>query len=228
MREITADADLLMVTVRGGSRGIRPLVVEADARVDVVDDGLNPSPALRRMAEELPSDRAQIVGVAVAARHQVEHHLVRQGVHRHLGGLGRDRVGQARIGHEEICRDREAPGRRDDAGADIAEGIQGLPLRDRRIEPDRFRAAQVVLARGMDAQQQRHRRRSVRLERDVVSGLDQHGTACSVIFSSRNVVFARDKPVSFDIASRSARSLHKCSAARRLARHPQGRDLPGR
>ena len=87
----------------------RVLVVEGDAFVHVVADRLHARPARRRVAEQRPGGLGEPVGLAIAAAEQIDDHLVRQLLDRHLLRLRRDRVGQAGVADQEIVRMRSRP-----------------------------------------------------------------------------------------------------------------------
>src|SRR5712672_2860861 len=76
MREIATDAGALLIDVVRGLHVIRMLVAEGDVVVHVAADRGDPRPARRGIAEQRPGDVGQLVGFAIAARHQIEQQVV--------------------------------------------------------------------------------------------------------------------------------------------------------
>ena len=71
MRKVAANAGALLVDIVRRLHVMGVLVAEGDVVVDEVDDRLHPRPALRRVAEQRPGDVSELVGLAIAARHQI-------------------------------------------------------------------------------------------------------------------------------------------------------------
>ncbi len=93
MGKVAADADLLRISVMGRTGGVGSHVVESNSLVNVVDDRLHARPAQGRLAEQLPGDGREPVGVAVAAAHEEDEDIVGQILHSGLGSEGDDRIG---------------------------------------------------------------------------------------------------------------------------------------
>src|SRR4051812_10509942 len=67
VHEVTADPLALRVDVERSLRGPRELVAELYVRVDPVANGLDPRPAGRRLAEQLPGQLRHPVHLAITA-----------------------------------------------------------------------------------------------------------------------------------------------------------------
>ena len=78
MGKVAADALALGMAFRGGAVGAGMLIAERDALMGVIQDGLDPRPARLDLAEHLPGQGRQLVGVAIAAAQQIDQHLVGQ------------------------------------------------------------------------------------------------------------------------------------------------------
>ena len=65
MREVAAHADALGVGFIGRARRTRALIAERDVAVDEIADRLHPRPARGRMAEKVPGNLAEFVGLDV-------------------------------------------------------------------------------------------------------------------------------------------------------------------
>ena len=151
MRKIAADAGALLVDVMRRLHVVRMLVAEGDVVVHEIDDGLHPRPAGRCVTEQGPGDVGELVGLAIAARHQVLQHFIRQLVDRQLLRGRHHHVGQPGIAHQRVAAQRDAAGGRDEAAADIAEAVAVEADRDIRFGDDAFGADDVGKARRMNA-----------------------------------------------------------------------------
>ena len=120
-----AHAGALLVDVVRRFHVMGMLIAEGDVAVDEIGDGLDPRP--RRLACWPNSDQAEVgelVGLAIAARHQIEQELVRQTLDRDLlRGRAAPHAGSCGIAHQRVAAQGDAAGGRDQAPADIAETV---------------------------------------------------------------------------------------------------------
>ena len=94
-----------------------------DVIVHEIAYGLNALPALWHMSEQAPGLLAQKIGFAVAASHQINQRFIRQVLNPMLDSISYDRIRQAAVADDGICRAEEGPWRSKDAVAPIAELI---------------------------------------------------------------------------------------------------------
>src|SRR5713226_3898423 len=95
MRVVAAHALALLESLPCRSRGSGILVVEGDVAMDVVADGLNAAGAGGRLAEQVPRDGGQPIGLAVSASEKEYERLLGKIFHRMLVLRQGDRVGLA-------------------------------------------------------------------------------------------------------------------------------------
>ena len=88
------------------------------------------------------------------------------------GGVG---VRLARVGDDEAVGEGDEPGRDLDASDPVAEQIEIVSHRKRRVQTIRSAVSRSGVARGMDVELKQHRRRGRTFKGDVESGFDQHG-----------------------------------------------------
>ena len=150
------------------------LIAEGDVVVHEVDDRLHPRPARRRVAEQRPGDVGELVGLAIAARHQIEQQFVRQLVDRQLLRGRHHHVGQAGIAHQRAAAQGHAAGGRDEAAADIAKTVAIEADRHVGLGDDALGADDVGKARRMDREHDHHRRRLRRRIGNLEADLDLH------------------------------------------------------
>ena len=127
----------LLVDVMRGLHVMGVLVAEGDVVVDEVGDRGYPRPARLGVAEQRPRDVGQLVGLAIAARHQIQQHFVRQLVDRNLLRGRHHHVGQSGIAHQRAAAQGDAAGRRHQPAADIAETVA--------VKADRQRHGSAVM-----------------------------------------------------------------------------------
>jgi hypothetical protein len=174
-----AHARHVVAGVEGGLGRPGLLIVEADVVVHQVADGLHARPAGRRALEQGPGDFAEAISLAIAAAQQVDDRLIGQVLHRVLLRVGRVFVDQAGVADDEIGRQRQAAGRRQQAADDVAEAVEVLNHIEGRIGAQPIRRFQVVAAGGVDAQRQQHRRGGWTVIDDLEAGQQAHGSPVS-------------------------------------------------
>ena len=76
-------------------------------RVDEITDGLNPAPAGRRRAEEIPGDLAELIGLAIAAAEQIDEIAVGHAIERHFLRVLDHRIGLAIVLNNGIAVNRQ-------------------------------------------------------------------------------------------------------------------------
>ena len=135
MRKIAADAGALLVDVMRRLHVMGVLVAEGDVVMDEIDDRLHPRPARRRVAEQRPGDIGELVGLAIAARHQIEQHLVGQLVDRHLLRGRHHDVGQAGIAHQRVAAQASRRRRARPAGRRHCQSCRDRSRSARRARP---------------------------------------------------------------------------------------------
>ena len=125
------------------------------------------STSMTMLAEQRPGGIGQPVRLAVAAAEQIHDGLGRQLLHRVLDGTGVGLVQQPAVVDQEVRGDRQQAGRGEDARADVI--VTVLVGADDRsgTEVDGALGDQIRSARGMDADQQQHRRRLIALVADL-------------------------------------------------------------
>ena len=121
-----------------------------------------------------PGEIGELVGVAIAARDQKEQGVVGKGGDRGRPRLGRRLVGPARVVNDEAIGEDDEPGGNLDARDPVAEVVEVVAHRERRIGDDPVRRQQVRVPRRMDAELKQHRRRRRTFEGDVEACFDQH------------------------------------------------------
>ncbi len=126
--------------------------------MDEVADRLHARPARRRLAEEVPRDLRQPIGLAIAAAEQEHQCFLRQIRHGHLLRLRHDRVGSAGIVDDDVRADARAALRRDDARAPVAEAVAVGGHRDRRVDGQIVAPEEVGDTREVHVQVEDHRR----------------------------------------------------------------------
>ena len=94
---VAAHAFALLERLPGRSRRSRILVAERDVAMDPVADRLDAPGAGRRVAEQVPGDAGQPIGLAVTAAEQEDERLLREIFHGMLVLRLRDRIGLACI-----------------------------------------------------------------------------------------------------------------------------------
>ncbi len=176
MGEVAADPDLLGVGLVGGAGGASVLIAEGQPVVDVVDDGLHPTPAGLNLSEQRPGEIGQGVGFTVAAAQQVDEGIVRQLVDRVLDSQKRGLVGQAAVPDQEVGAEANRACRGDQPVAGVAEAVAVGAQLHARGGLDDLGGDQVVRPLGPDAQHQNHRRRRGAVEGDLVAGADEHSS----------------------------------------------------
>ena len=129
------------------------------------------------LAEAVPGDLAELVGLAIAAAHQVEKRVVRQCADRHFHGFGHECIRLAAVLDHSIAADRAVTGRRGEAPADVAEQVTIGLGRHLWHRHDRRRLADVAVTLGMDIEQAHHLGRLRACHRDFVAISDQHQSA---------------------------------------------------
>ena len=159
MRKIAADAGALLVDVMRRLHVMGVLVAESDVVVHEVDDGLHARPAERRVGEQRPGDIGELVGFAIAARHQILQHIVGQLIDRQLLRGRHQRIRQTGIAHQRVAPQRDAPGGRHQAAADIAKAVAVEADRHVGLGRDPLGADDIGKARRMDREHDHHRRR---------------------------------------------------------------------
>jgi hypothetical protein len=81
---------------------------------------------------------------------------------------------QSGVADQEIRRNLQPPGWRQKPGADVAEGITILPFLDWRIALDMIRRDEIRQPRRMNIEHQKHSRRLLTFECDLVACIDLH------------------------------------------------------
>ena len=218
VRKVAAHAAPLVVAVERRARRRGMLVAEGEVLVDVVADGLHAAPALRRVGKQRPGRVHHLVGVAVAAAHQVHHHVVGQGLDGQLLGIRLDDVGRAGVADDEVGGDDDAPGRRDDAGDDVAEHVAIVARLDVGLVQQRVRRDEIGRPRRMHAEHQQHRRRPRTVVGDFEASADLHDV-CPLVSQSavRHGIAGRASSCGFGKRQRK-RMLSKFDAMRRRHR----------
>ena len=184
MCKIAADAGALLVDVMRGFHVVGVLVAEGDVIVHEADDRLHAQPAGRRVAEQRPGDIGELVGLAIAARHQILQHFIRQLIDRKLLRGRHHHVRQAGIPHQRAAAQGDAAGGRHQASADIAEDIAIESDRHVGLGDNTLGADDVGEARRMDREHDHHRRRLHRRIGDLEADLDLHAQTFSACRSS--------------------------------------------
>ncbi len=177
MREVAAHAGALFVHIMRGFHVMRMLIAEGDVVMHERADRGDPPPTRRRVAEQRPRDIGQLVGLAVAARHQIEQHVVGQLIDRKLLRGRHDGIGQSGIPHQRAAAQCHAAGRRHQPAADVAKAVVVKSDRHVRLGDDGFGADDVGTARGMNPEHDHHRRRLHRRVSDLEAYLDFHVTS---------------------------------------------------
>ena len=142
--------------------------------VDEIADRLDATPAGRGVAEQLPGDRQQALGIAVAAPEQKDQRLLGQRLDRRLLRARRDDVRQSGVVDQRIGADSSHAGRRDDAAAPVAEGIAIRADRQRRDRDQVIRPDDIGRPRVVDVQHEDHRCRLRTLVDQFTSDTDLH------------------------------------------------------
>ena len=175
MREVAADAGALLIDVVRRLHVMGVLIAEgrrADAR-----SRRSPAPAPNRaacLAEQRPGDVGEPVGLAVAARHQIEQHVVGQLLDRQLLRGRHDDIRPSGIAHQRLAAQGDAAGGRDETAADIAKTVAIEADRNVGFGNDPLGADDVGIARGMDREHDHHRRRLRRGVGNLEADLDLH------------------------------------------------------
>ena len=175
MGEVATHAHALLIGLPRRARRARMLVAERELAVHEVADRLDPTPAGGRIAEELPRDRGQAVGFAVAAAEQKDERVVGQQLDRRLPRLGGDDVVDAV--DQRVRGDARLAGRSHDAAAPVAEGVAVGRHRKGRLGHDPVRNDDVGCVREVDVQHQDHRCRLRTVVHQLVAYADLHGPA---------------------------------------------------
>jgi hypothetical protein len=176
MRKIAADTGALRVDIMRRFHVMRVLVAEADMAVDEIDDRLDPRPSRRRCAEQGPGDIGELVGLAIAARHQIKQHVVGQLVDRQLLRGRHERIGQTGIAHQRLAAQGDAASGRDQAAAHIAKTVAVEADRHVGLGRDALGADDVGEARWVDREHGYHRRRLHGRIGDLEADPDLHGS----------------------------------------------------
>mgnify|MGYP004708666919 CR=1 FL=1 len=123
MRIIAANTYPLIVRFPGspGITGI--LIAKCDMVMHEITDRLDPAPAGRSLAKEVPRHLGKVLGVAVTASQQEKQRFFRQFLDRMLLRRKRDDVGLTRVSDHRRARYPELPGRGDEACAPVIEAI---------------------------------------------------------------------------------------------------------
>src|SRR5262249_42465803 len=82
VRVVAAHADAFLMGLERRSGRARVVIAKPDALVHEVADGLHAAPSWRYVLEQIPGDLTELVGLAVAASHQIHEAVVRQRRHR--------------------------------------------------------------------------------------------------------------------------------------------------
>ena len=143
--------------------------------MDVVADGLDAAAAGRRLAEQVPRDVGQPIGLAVSAAEEEHERLFGKIFHRMLVLRQCDRVGLARVVQQRSRRKPQPALRRTDACAPVAEAIPVGRHGNGRVRHHPVGNDDVVGARVMDVQHQHHRRRLRTVVDQLVTNTDLHG-----------------------------------------------------
>ena len=88
-------------------------------------------PPVRRLAEQIPGDAGQPIGLAVSASEEEDERLLGKIFHRMLVLRQGDRVGLARVVQQRIGRQPQPARRRKNAGAPVAKAVPVGRHRDR-------------------------------------------------------------------------------------------------
>ena len=117
------------------------MIAEIQMVADEVANRLNPAPAARCRAKQLPGNIEKLVGFAIAAAECINQCVVRQPFDSDLFGVEHDWVRLAAILDNGVAANREIARRRDEAADTIAECVE-INLRrnrwsgfERRLEP---------------------------------------------------------------------------------------------
>ena len=95
--EVPADADALVERLQRRAGRAGALIVEHEVLMDVVADGLHPTPSRWSLPEEVPRCLRQPVGLAVPAAQQIDQGVLGEVGHGHLTRLGSVGVGTAAV-----------------------------------------------------------------------------------------------------------------------------------
>ena len=176
MREVAAHAPAFLERLPRRSRRSGVLVVEGDVVMDVVADGLDAARAGGRVAEQVPRDAGQPIGLAVSAAEQEDERLLGQIFHRVLMLGHGDRIGLARVvQHAQSADSRSRPAGATMRRAPVAEAIAVGRHRDDRVRDHPVGNDDVVGAGVMDVQHQHHRRRLRTVVDQLVSDSELQG-----------------------------------------------------
>ena len=77
MGEVAAHAGLFFMRLGRGAIGASILVIEAQASMDIVENGLDPGPTLPIMPEQRPGLLHQDLGIAIAAAEEIAEGILR-------------------------------------------------------------------------------------------------------------------------------------------------------
>ena len=129
MGKVAANPGTLLPTLKGGAGGPGIHIVKGDVVVHIVANRLHPRPTARSIAEHVPGNLAQPVGVAIPAGQQVQDGVIGQFGQRRLGQPRKDRVRQTLAADHAVTADRKAAHRRHKPSAHIAETVAVQPRR---------------------------------------------------------------------------------------------------
>ena len=120
---VAANAGPFVESLRGAAGRAGVLVVEGDMVMNIIADGLHARVPWSRAAEELPSRLGQQIGLAIAAAQQEHEGFFGQILHGVLPGGGHNLIWLAAISDYSVGRKAEASCRREQAVAEISEGV---------------------------------------------------------------------------------------------------------
>jgi hypothetical protein len=176
MLEVAADADALGKDIHGGLGGASCVVVEGDSFMDPVSNGNRTLPALWVGLEEVSSDGAELVDLAVPAGQKELQYIGRKVVDGGLLSIGIDRI-DVGAGVDDVGAGQPQISRRsDEACTSVAEAVDVVSRRYDRLRIAGGRRAVVEgVVEGLDQELstglQRRLDRGVQMEhRDDRSG----------------------------------------------------------
>jgi hypothetical protein len=155
--------------------GTRLLVVEGNAGVDKIADGLHARPTGWRVAESLPRHVPQALGIAIAAAEEIDEDLYGQVVDVVLARRRSDNVGKAGILDQELAVERDVALRCEQSQTPVSETIAVGFGRDIRSDLNRVARQKVRHSRRMDIEKKNERCRRRASQSDGETGSDSHG-----------------------------------------------------
>src|ERR1700761_3753777 len=174
MRKVPAYPCTFLVSLKGCSFITRVRIAEPDPIMGVVQDRLYERPTLPVSPEQGPSEWRELLGVTVAATHQVLQRVIRKLRDGMLIRVDRQFFGGAVMGHDKTVPDGKPPWGRDEPGASVAETVEVLCEAGFWGQGEGFRLDQIDRLLGPDVNGQNHRRIIQAIIGKVVAALDQH------------------------------------------------------